>query len=91
MALAQPVRFVKRGGEHDVSGIASPRLDTVWIGTVEPDLDARAPNFDAREHARHLVVEVGMIGVQHEHGAKQLDRCEILVLVYRFGAKNFTQ
>ena len=67
------------------------RLGPVGIGAVEADLDAGAAYLDACGHAGHFMVEIGMVGMQHQHRAEQLDRREILVGVDRVGAKHQAQ
>src|SRR4051794_5680260 len=76
MAYAQSVRLVHAAGQNDVAERSRPRLGIVGIGAVQADFDAGAAYVDAGGDAGHFVVEIGMVGMQHQHRAEQLDRRE---------------
>ena len=66
-------------GQHDVAVLAGPRFDRIRIGTVEAQFDAGATRLDAGHDAGHRIVEIAVVGMQHEHRAQQFDRREILI------------
>ena len=81
MAAVASAHMDVRPSGGDMPGLPRPRLCLVRIDPVDADLRADAAQFDAAEDARHLVVAIGMVGMQQQDRAGEVDHAEILVLV----------
>src|SRR5918994_7694767 len=73
MALAQSVRLVDRAGKDDMAPVAGQCFDPVRVRAIDAYFDACAACLRTGYHPAHRIVGIGMIGVQHEDRAENLD------------------